>query len=117
MRWEITYYPPSGHRHSPTDYIQSLTNPVEVNIIKRRLETIAQLETHEWPSGWIKLIIKGVYQLTAGNHRIYFSLDGNKIIVVCYACRKVSQKALKSDLERAEANWASYCKSREHNKP
>ncbi|MBN2549399.1 MAG: hypothetical protein JXB15_09595 [Anaerolineales bacterium] len=112
MRWEIKYYPPSGERYSPKDFIQSITNPGEVNIIGRRLETISQLETYEWPTKWIKSI-EGIYQLTAGDHRLYFDLDGNRIIIVCYVCRKVRQKALKSDLVHAKNNLANYYKLKE----
>ena len=108
--WNIVFYPSSGSRHSPHDYIGSLSKKNEIALIYRRLKTIQELPMEEWPSKWIKKI-GSTYQLAADNQRVYFGLE-EKTIVVCYACRKVSQKARKEDLRRAEENFKSYHEER-----
>ena len=112
MRWEIKFFPPSGEKHSPGDFIKTIANRTEATIIERRLETIRELELVDWPSAWVKKVA-GIYQLKAGDHRVYFDLDGRTIIVVCHVCRKVSQRAKEKDIGRAKANLKSYYQGKE----
>ncbi len=104
--WEIIFFPSSGSRYSPEDYIYSLNSKPEIAQIQHRLKSLSELEIAQWPSLWIKPIHR-LYQLKADAHRLYFGIDKRKL-VVCHACRKVAQKALQADLERAEINFNNY---------
>ena len=104
--WEIVFFPSSGSRYSPEDYIYSLNSKQELVQIQHRLNSLSELEIAQWPGLWIKPI-RGLYQLKAGDHRLYFGIDKRKL-VVCHACRKVAQKALQADLERAKINFNNY---------
>lgn len=106
LAWKVGYFPATGERNSPVDYIQRLTNYHEVAIIKHRIDVIRQLPIEDWPVTWIKRI-QGLYQLNAGAHRIYFDVDTDTLVIL-YICRKVSQKAKKQDLLRAMANQKRY---------
>ena len=77
----------------------------EIALIRRRLLTISELETGDWPY-WVKMI-SGIYQLTAGDFRVYFGLFERKI-VISHVCRKVGQTAKKKDLDRASINFQNY---------
>jgi hypothetical protein len=114
-RWKIEFYPPPGQKYSPVDELYSLTSKNESSIIKQRLIVLAQFEPQDWPSGWIKKIGK-VFQLKAGRHRVYFGLYENQLIIVCYICRKGSQKADPRDIRLANANWDKYLKKQESRK-
>ncbi len=72
-----------------------------------RLETLSKLEVGEWPHTWIHKIAGAIFQLAAGNQRIMYCLDA-KTIVVLHACRKVKQKTLRKDINRAEIHYNKY---------
>jgi len=107
--WTDEYFPPSGEPYSPKDFIRSIQPQGAAAIIDRRIDSIKQMKSSDWPSSWVKKV-DNLYQLKAGDHRVYFDIVGDKIIVVCYVCRKVSQKALKKDLRRAHINLENYLK-------
>ena len=104
--WTVVFFPPSGHKYSPEDFVLSIDRKADIASIKLRLETIAKLEIVNWPNGWIERYEK-LYQLKAGDYRLYLGIDGRKI-VVCHICRKVSQKAKREDIDRAKLNWLNY---------
>jgi phage-related protein len=104
-KWEIVFFPSAGERYSPIDALKGLPRPNDKALIIRRLELISELEMGEWPY-WVKIVDKH-YQVTAGDYRVYFGIIGRRI-VICHICRKVSQKALKSDLDRARLNFNNY---------
>ena len=104
-RWNIIFFPPSGARHSPVDTLKSIAQSSAQALIMRRLGTIGQLEIGDWPH-WVKMV-SHIHQLTAGDYRVYFGLV-ERTIVVCHICRKVGQKAKKSDLGTATANLNNY---------
>lgn len=106
--YQIRFYPESGGRFSPVDFIQSLTNTNEVAVIKRQLETISCFYPQYWGQyGKIEKVVKDLYQITAGNHRLYCLIDGEYIVVV-FICRKVGRKARRQDLDRAVINQRRY---------
>ena len=109
-KWEIVFYPPEGEKHSPIDILKHIPRPSDQALITRRLDLISDLEMGDWPH-WVKMV-ESLYQVTAGDYRVYFDLDGKKMII-CHICRKVSQKALKSDLDRARNNFNNYRGSKE----
>ena len=108
VKWEKVFFPPAGERHSPIDALKDIPRPNAKALIKRRLDLISELEIGDWPY-WVK-IVDNHYQVTAGDYRVYFGLIGRKM-VICHICRKVSQKALKSDLDRARINFNDYKES------
>jgi phage-related protein len=109
-KWEIVFFPSSGEKHSPIDALKNIPRPNDKVKIMRQIELISDLETGDWPH-WVKMVDKN-YQVTAGDYRVYFNLSGRKM-VICHICRKVSQKALKSDLDRARINFINYQESEE----
>ncbi len=106
--WEKVFFPPEGDKHSPIDAIKNIQRPGDRALIMRRLDLISNLDIGDWPH-WVKIVGK-TYQVTAGDYRIYVNLSGKKL-VICHICRKVSQKALKSDLDRARINFLNYQES------
>lgn len=103
---EILYLPPEGDGWSPETYLDNLLASERAKI-DGQLETIAGLLPYEWSGKWVKNV-SGLYQLTSGNHRLYFLLDGKDILVVYYACLKTSQQAHPYDLARAKENRDLY---------
>jgi phage-related protein len=103
--WEVRFEPSTGERASVEDYIRGLPD-TDVAVVFNHLKILRKLPAPNWPH-WVKLIDKGLYQLTAHKHRLYFGISGNKIIFV-YACRKVSQKAKAQDIARAKENLKKY---------
>ncbi len=55
LRWELTFFPPSGENHAPKGALWSLCNEMEQAHIYEKLKTIQQLETWQWPI-WVKLV-------------------------------------------------------------
>lgn len=105
-RWEIVFYPPANKRHSPVDIINSISRMSDIALIRRRIDHIGGLDPKDWPSQWVKMI-EGLYQMYAGDYRVYFGLTG-KTMVICHICRKVSQKAKRDDLNVASKNYRDY---------
>jgi putative component of toxin-antitoxin plasmid stabilization module len=108
--WKIGYYPEQDDKKSPYTRIQSLTDVNEAVFINRKLELLADLNRMAW-SNFVELkpIEKDIFQITAGNHRIYLSLDQRqKTIVVFHVCRKVGQRARKVDIQTAIKNKRNY---------
>jgi hypothetical protein len=110
--WEYSYCPSEIINESPAEYIFRLNkdSPQETTIIVRRLDTICELEKHLWPPKWVKPIdkkAKNLYQLTAGNHRVYFGIYGRKLLIF-YICRKKSMEAKPIDINRAKLNQKTY---------
>lgn len=115
--WNLFYCGPDIVNESPVDFLYGLNAnaPQEVAIIERRLETLCDLTTPNWPPKWIKLIYKNLYQLKAGDHRIYFGIY-RKDLVVYFICRKVGNSARKQDIHRAILNQADFEKKAEGDK-
>jgi hypothetical protein len=107
--WDVIFYPPKGERHSPVDTLNYTLRPTEQAHVMHRLGVLGNLETGKWPHTWVKLV-NTIFQLTVGDFRVYFGIAGRKM-VVCYICRKVSQKARQSDLDRARSNFEEYLNS------
>ncbi len=105
--WDIEFFPPSGERDSPYDYILALSDNVEKVQIRRRLNTLRELELGEWSHRWVHKITTDIWQLTAGNNRLMYFLDG-RTIVVLHACRKVKGKTRRQDKERAIIHYDEY---------
>lgn len=102
--WNIIFYPNPSQHHSPQDILAGLTKS-EVASIELKLRTLADIRLpQDWP--WVKLV-QGMYQLKSDAIRIYFALDGNKIVIT-HVCRKVTQKARSEDLYRAQENYRKY---------
>jgi putative component of toxin-antitoxin plasmid stabilization module len=110
--WRIIFFPPSGERYSPYDYVRDLSNPAEKAQIALRLETLSKLALGDWPHTWIHKITDNIFQLTAGNHRLMYCLDEGTIVIL-HACRKVSQKTRSKDIKRATTNYHRYMFSKE----
>jgi hypothetical protein len=104
--WTVVFFPPSSNKYSPEDFVLSIDRKADIANIKLRLDTLSKLEIVNWPTGWIERYEK-LYQLKAGDYRLYLGLDGRKI-VVCHACRKVSMKAKRADIDRAKLNFQNY---------
>jgi hypothetical protein len=85
----------------------SKDSPGEAAKIDLKLATLCGLEIQNWPPKWVEKIARNRFQLRAGNFRIYFGVYIKEIIVF-HICRKMAQKALRSDLERARLNQEAY---------
>jgi hypothetical protein len=107
--WNLFYCGPDIVNESPEEYLYGLNAnaPQEGAIIERRLETLCDLLSPNWPPTWIKLIKKNLYQLKAGDHRIYFGIY-KKELIVFFICRKVGNSARKQDIKRALLNQEDY---------
>jgi phage-related protein len=105
--WNIVFFPPFGERHSPYDYILALSDTREKAQIWHRLSTLRGLEIGDWPHRWVHKITADIWQLTAGNLRIMYCL-ADRTIVVLHAFRKMGQKTLRKDIERAEIHYKEY---------
>ena len=104
--WNIEFYPIEGNRRSPIDFLKVNCSSNDLALINAKLKSIQDLQRADWPSTWVKQIRK-VYQMRQGDFRIYFGVTG-RTLVVCHACRKVSQKAKPQDIRTAENNPKSY---------
>ena len=111
-KWKIEFYPKSGHRNSPRDFITSRIDENERAQFAHRLNVMRDYEIVDWPKGWTKKLEQHIYQLKAGNIRLMFCFDGRKIIIA-HACRKVSRRTLERDLERAKFNCNEYFAGKE----
>lgn len=109
--WQVEFYPAKEEDDSPFDYIRNLSDKSDSAIIERRLETIEALQSTDWPPSWTKKIVDDIFELRANKHRLFFCFDGRKIIIL-HACRKVTQKTPKKDIERAKSNLENYNKKR-----
>ncbi len=111
--WKYSFYPSEEEKESPANFLYQLNidSPKEAATIELHLETMCKLEFYNWPSQWKKKIANNCYQMTSGNHRVYYGLYGREIIVF-HICRKVAQNALPLDLNRARLNQADYEKWR-----
>ena len=105
--WQIVFFPPTGERDSPYDYILSLSDESEKASVIHRLKTLRKLEIGDWPNTWIHKLTDKIYQLTAGHIRLMYCLDYGTIVVL-HACRKVKRKTLRKDIARAEAHYDRY---------
>jgi len=111
-RWTVIFFPPAGENHSPEDFIDRIQPVAEAARIMQHLNAISklsELRPHERPG--VKRF-KKIYQLTCGNHRLYFDTDEGRLIVVLYACRKRSNETKKKDLDQALRNLANYYRSK-----
>lgn len=108
--WQPFFFPCPGEQNSPEDYINGLDNVNEAANIQIHIETVCRLTPAYW-IGYkpIKPIDTDLWQLTVGKHRIYITLNSkDHMVVIVYACKKVSQKAKPQDLKRAMANRDKY---------
>ena len=108
-KWKLSYYPSELIRDSPTLFLYQLNidSPKEAATIEEHLATMCKLESNDWARQWKKKIAKNHYQLTSGNHRVYYGLYDREIVVF-YICRKKGQKAEPIDLNRARLNQRDY---------
>ena len=105
--WSVVFYPKSGERHSPYDFIKSIPNKDDQVRITRWLVQLSQSEYGDWPFTKIHKLTGKIFQLTVGKYRVMYTLD-DRVIVVLHCCRKVSRKTKPKDLQRAEKNYEAY---------
>lgn len=103
--WNIEFFPPSGERHSPYDYIIGLSDPNERDLIRHRLETLSKLQIEDWP--WVKKHTGDIRQLDADPNRVMFCLD-QRTIVVLHVFRKTGQKTRRKDKNGAMIHYDRY---------
>ncbi len=103
--WRIKFFPPIGENHSPEDFIEQIQPADDAARIVNSLKTISELKPIEWQN--VKRF-QNIYQLTCGSYRLYFDIDEDRLIVVCYICRKRSQKSKKKDLDQVQRNLQNY---------
>lgn len=104
--WRIVFYPRSGDRHSPYDYLRDLPDVKAEAQIVHRLKTISELPLADWPN-WTHHIVDKIYQLTSGAYRVMYFFDGFDIMIV-HAFRKKSRKTPSVDVNRALAHYERY---------
>ena len=110
--YQIRYFPEPGRQYSPQDFINGLTDKGEQARIKQHHDSLRCLYPQYWQEHLnIKLIVKGLYQLTSGPIRSYICIDGG-ILVVVYMCRKVKGKIRLIDKRRAINNMNRYFEGR-----
>lgn len=111
--WDVRFFPPSGNRNSPEDYIYKVI-PLEADQVSivRWLQILSHREISDWPNTKIHKLTGDIFQLTVGKYRLSFVLDVRRIIVL-HCCPKKGQKTKKIDLQRAELNYKDYLASRE----
>jgi len=106
--YKVIFYPNSGNRLSPYDFLIKLKNPGDKARVLRHLGTICDFYPQYWQDHTnIKLIADGLYQLTSGSIRSYVCIDRYMLVVV-YMCRRVSNKTRPIDKERAIGNMVRY---------
>jgi phage-related protein len=104
--FQIVYFPAHEQRNSPYDYIVNLPK-IEQAHIYHRLKYLLENPINEWPKSWIHQIKGKIYQLTAGDQRIMYYLDQNKIVIL-HAFRKRKQKTDISDIQTAIDHYNNY---------
>lgn len=112
MHWQVRFFPPGGERQSPFDYIRDLESASERAQIAHRLEHLQRTELADWPHIWIHKIDDKIFQLTAGQSRLMYILDGDTIVIL-HACKKAAQKTRKKDIARAQRHYERYMARRE----
>ena len=105
--WKIDFFPPSGERSSPFDFVNGLSRESDAAAVIHRLESMRKMEMVDWPSAWVHKLVGKIYQLTAGAFRLMYCLDQGTIVVL-YACRKKGRRTNPQDLERAEIHYRRY---------
>ena len=111
MVWQIIFFPSSGERNSPQDFILDL-NPKEQASILRNLKSLSMRDFASWREfRWLKKFKGEIYQITAGPYRLMCCLDGHMIVVV-HAFRKKTQKTPKKEISRAESHCQKYRESK-----
>lgn len=111
--WIVLFYPKSGDKHSPADYINNIIpRPADRASIVDWLIKLSEREIGDWPNTRIHKITHDIWQLTVGNYRVSFVLD-SRFIVVLHCCRKRGQRTHTKDKRRAELNYESYLASKE----
>ena len=106
-KWTVTFFPPSGERFAPEDYIVNLSDKSEKTQIIKRLESLRQLDIADWPHTWYHKLTGKIYQLTVGDNRLMYCLDEGKIVVL-HVCRKVKKRTHKKDRKRAKIHYDRY---------
>jgi len=81
LQWKLRFEPPPGDRKSPSDYIEGLDHPKDKAIIYEHLKMLRNLEPKDWSIKPIKRRNLKIYQLTAGNFRIYLDYADDTIVV------------------------------------
>jgi phage-related protein len=110
--WQIHFFPPSGERYSPYDFVVGLPRESDAAAVIHRLESMRKMEMADWPSAWVHKLVGKIYQLKVGAFRLMYCLD-RRTIVVLHACRKKGQRTKPQDLERAETHYRRYFTQRE----
>lgn len=105
--WYLVFHPKRGVRNSPLDRMDaddcSLAEKARINT---KLSKLQEIPEQHWPHNWAKPV-QEFKELVQGDFRVFYKLVGHTI-VVCHMCRKVGQKAKKSDIEIARANLNDY---------
>ena len=110
LYWDLRFFPSKEERNSPVTYIKSISPPKVSAAIYESLRLLQRIQNNaEWPN--VKVLThknERIWQYAVKrHHRFYMFIDGSKIII-CYACRKVGQKARQIDLDRAVAAKQNY---------
>jgi len=108
--WRVKFFPPSGERNSPHDYVVNLADENDRAMILLRLERMQQHRKVDWPPAWINHMGGKIWELYARGHRLMYCLDSGTIVIL-HACKKVSNKTRERDLNIAKNHLARYLDS------
>jgi len=107
--FDVWFFPESGNNYSPQDFIDDIQ---DVDERLRIIHTLTKLSDHPYQDWAHFVTIKKVashVQMTINPHRLYFLIAGRKLVIY-HICRKKSQKAKPSDIQRANLNRKLYYK-------
>lgn len=99
MARQIIYFTESSGFSPPRDYIHSL-DAGERAAIDLKLEFMCEVLPVDWPKKWTAHVRGDLYRLRHGNHRIFYSIQGDYILVP-HAIRKRGRKLSKHDIRVA----------------
>ena len=107
--WEIKYYPYGNH--PPKEFLKENATVTERGSILAAYKVLERVKyPRDFPNTkYYRHDRIPLYQLTVGDFRMYLHLDSKKkYLVVCYACRKVSNEAKPQDKDRAVSAIRGY---------
>lgn len=115
QRYRIYYYSDENGNTPAEDYILSVNNLSELNVIIKSVQRLSRVGLDLLGTNSADNITQEIFELRPNRHRILFSRDGNRFILLS-AFLKNTKKTPEDEIIQAEQYREDYEKSRKHRK-
>ncbi len=103
--FDIVFFKTESGNSPVEKYIESLENE-QIEIVLSQIEQLSILGLKGMPGKMIKTV-SGIHYLRIrdkkGAHRVFFTIEGGRILLLLHAFEKKEQKLKKADIEKALA--------------